>query len=84
MHGDNGAERQLERWTGSQLPFAGTQKQPFPPQQRSPTKQGKKEGSVRLGVRGHRLFVTEGGCHGDIFRVSVIITFLLLKDHSMY
>lgn len=84
MHGDNGAEQQLEHWTRSQLPSAGTQKQPFPPLQRSPAKQGKKGGSVRLGVRGHRLFVTEGGCHGENFRVSVIITFLLLEDHSMY
>lgn len=84
MHGDNGAEQQLEHWTGSQLPSAGTRKQPSPPLQRSPTKQGKKEGSVRPGVRGHGVFVTEGGYHGEIFRVSVIITFLLLEDHNMY
>lgn len=84
MHGDNGAEQQLEHWTGSQLPSAGTQKQPFPPLQRSPTKQGKKKDSVRLGVRGHKLFGTEEGCHDEIFGVSVIVTFLPLEDHSMY
>lgn len=68
MRGGNGAEQQLGHWTGSQLPSAGTRKQPSPPLQQSPTKHGKKEGSVRLGVREHGLFVTEGGCHGEIFQ----------------
>lgn len=43
-----------------------------------------KKTSVRLGVRGHGLFITEGGCHHEIPRASVIITLLLSEDHSMY
>lgn len=45
---------------------------------------GIKKVSVRLGVRGHGLSITEGGCHHEIPRASVIITFLLSEDHSMY
>lgn len=45
---------------------------------------GTKKGSVRLGVRAHGLFITEGGCHHDIPRASVILTFLLSEDLGVY
>lgn len=51
MHEGNGAEQQQGHWTESQLPSAGTQKQPSPPQQQSPTKEENRI-FVRQGVRG--------------------------------